>query len=564
LNHAVRSGTTHHADRTDSRPRLKSVQYAKLIRITTRVWVSVSLLWLCFLVRATFYASTMPMWEGFDEYSHFGVIEHIALHHDIPDHRTTNTPRPVGESLKLAPWAWLEHDNDKGHLSYEAYWALDPADRAAREQKLRSMPEVWASQDSDPPLQLWEAQQPPLFYWLAQVPFAMARNAGLPTQVWLLRCFCALIASLIIPLGFLAASEVFDDWRLAIAAVAMLTAMPELMISAARISNESLAIAVGALVALLGIRQLKAPTMRGAALFVIAFGIALGMGLLTKAYFLAFLPWALLVVAIPSWKSQKQQAIRNALAMLGACAAIAGWWYIRTYLLTGTITGEEREVAVRAGTTLSLWTAIRDTPWSKVLGFVLMSHIWLGGWSFLVVRSYMYRVVEILMLIAAGGVALQIARPRAGLPDRRQLGAMLLLFASLIAGLCYHATTGFRTYVGSGTMGYYLFVLAVPEATLLVTGLTRLWRWLPSLLIAVFVAFEAYALWILQLPYYAGMIQHTPNGNLPAFRLAQLSNGGFHTMMQRLATSETIFPALFAIATMMLIAITVRALKYRS
>ncbi len=441
-------------------------------------------------------------------------------------------------------------------MSYEAYWALDPAERAAREQTLRSMPAEWARQDSDPPIQLWEAQQPPLFYWLAQAPFAALRNAGLPAQAWFLRCFCALLASLVIPLGFLAAREIFGAGRLAIAAVTILCAMPELMISAARISNESMAIAVGALVALLGIRLMKSPTVQGAALF----GVALGIGLLTKAYFLAFLPWALLIVAIPSWKSQKKQAIRNTLMVLSACAAIAGWWYLRTYLLTGTITGEEREVAVHAGTSLSLWTAIRETPWTKVLGFVMMSHIWLGGWSFLVVRSYMYRVVEILMAAAAGGVGLQIARPRPGLPDRRQLGGMLVLFASLIAGLCYHATTGFRTYVGSGTMGYYLFVLAVPEAILLVTGLVRLAKTLPMLLTAVFLAFEAYALWIVQLPYYAGMIQHTPNGNLPAFRLAQLSNGGFATLLQHLAlnkpafVNETFLAIAFGLATLGLLA----------
>ncbi len=505
------------------------------------------------------------MWEGFDEYSHFGVIEHISSHHDIPDQRTANSPRPVGESLRLAPWAWLEHDNARGHISYEVYWSLDPAVRSSRETQLRSMPAEWSRQDSDPPVQLWEAQQPPLFYWIAQLPFALSRNAGLPVQVWILRCFCALLASCIVPLAFLAGREMLSDWRLAIGAAAILTSMPELMISAARVSNESLAIAMGAVVALLGIRILKSPSISSSALV----GLALGIGLLSKAYFLAFLPWAVWVTMAPSWKSSKTRAIQNAAAMIAVCSAVAGWWYVRTYLLTGTITGEEREVAVRAGTSLSLWTAIVQTPWAKVLGFVVMSHIWLGGWSFLVVRSYMYRVVEMLMLAAFGGVLWQIARPKPALPDRRQLGGLLLLLASLIAGLCYHATTGFRTYAGSGTMGYYLFVLAVPEAILLITGLVRIWRWLPALLVAVFIAFEAYALWIVQLPYYAGMIRHLPNGNLPAFHLSELSGGGFATLMSHLAANkpgfvnEAAFAVLFWFGTLCVMTIALTTTRRR-
>jgi hypothetical protein len=44
--------------------------------LPARYWVL--LLWACFVLRGTFYACAIPLWEGFDEYAHYARIEFLA------------------------------------------------------------------------------------------------------------------------------------------------------------------------------------------------------------------------------------------------------------------------------------------------------------------------------------------------------------------------------------------------------------------------------------------------------------------------------------------------------
>lgn len=528
------------------------------------------------------------MWEGFDEYSHFAFIQRVALLHDLPDSRKADTSRTVVESLRLVPSPWLTHDRDRGLLSYEEYWALPPGERAIREANLRSMPPDWAIHGAAPPVQLWEAQQPPLFYWIAAPVYWSIRRLPLPDQVWIMRLLAVLIASALVPLAFLTGRAIAGEPRLGTAlglsAALVIACMPELMMSAARIGNECLAMAMGGLLTLLGARTLAGPLavpmgLREVSLNqpggwnqrALVFGAVLGLALLTKAYFLAFLPWAIFLMLAALWKRSKRAAILGTLVMLVPCFAICGWWYVRTMLLTGTITGEEREVAVRAGAAVSLADALFRAPWIRVVDFLALTHIWLGGWSFLVVRSWMYRAIELSMACAIVGVLWQIAKPRKDLPRPAQLVPLVLLFIFLALGLGYHATSEWRTHAAGGTMGYYFYCLAVPEAVLLIAGLSRILprAWSPiaaPMLAGMFLALEAFGFWFLQIPYYAGMIAHVASGGLPAFRLGQLRSGGFRTMIDHLLANKPAFldaegliawGGLFLCATGILLAIAV-------
>ena len=107
--------------------------------------------------------------------------------------------------------------------------------------------------------------------------------------------------------------------------------MPGLTIDIARVGNESLAIAIASWIILLLLRE-KARSTRE------HLGVALGLGLLTKAYFLVFIPILIL---------------RRRFYSLAVALLIGGWWYWRNFLLTGTWTGEIMDVAA----TKLGWTA---------------------------------------------------------------------------------------------------------------------------------------------------------------------------------------------------------------
>ena len=59
---------------------------------------SLLVIWLCFLVRGVFYAAALPLWEGYDEYSHFAYVQHVAVHGSIP------VPGVSGMSREVAAW----------------------------------------------------------------------------------------------------------------------------------------------------------------------------------------------------------------------------------------------------------------------------------------------------------------------------------------------------------------------------------------------------------------------------------------------------------------------------
>jgi 4-amino-4-deoxy-L-arabinose transferase-like glycosyltransferase len=515
-------------------------------------------IWLCFLIRGVFYATAFPMWEGFDEYGHFAVIEHIFFFRDIPDSRTAQSSHLITESRTLVPAAWILRNAQQGLLPYEDYWALPEADRLARQAHLRNLPSAWAGEVAEPELRLYEAQQAPLYYWLMLPIYWAVRSMPLPEQVWTLRCVTLLLASIAIPVSWAIAARFFANERARLAVALVVASMPQLAIDAFRISNEGLAIAIGSAATLVVIRAGEsARTWR----FGIVAGLTLGAALLTKAYFLALLPWAVVVLM----KSNRKQAMAAAVS----CLIVAGWYYERVIRLTGTITGEQNDIG--AGTSSVSWTeAIRTMPWRRILDFIVTSHIWLGNWSFIGARTWMYRAIEFTFVLAIAGLVLQCMRPRKRLSRPRPVGILAVPFVLLAAGLVYHSVQSFRSAGNSGSMGYYLLCMVDAEAVLLFAGLARtlpegyeLWA-VPSLAV-LFNALEQYGTMFLLIPYYAGIIQHDARARLPALRISQLAHGESRRLIENLAAngpefaSPVILAILMALSSLAAVALVVIA-----
>src|ERR1019366_1723899 len=91
-------------------------------------------IWCCFLARAMFYCTAVPLWEGYDEYSHFALVQYVAVHHGrFPlESILPNSSRTVSESRRLTPGAWIIRDTSKGILSYEEYFSLPSPEQKAR------------------------------------------------------------------------------------------------------------------------------------------------------------------------------------------------------------------------------------------------------------------------------------------------------------------------------------------------------------------------------------------------------------------------------------------------
>ncbi len=402
--------------------------------------ISVAAIWLIFVLRGVFYCNLIPMWEGFDEWAHYGFVEHLRLHGGSLPRTTDRITEEIRQSVEAAP------------IRHEVSDAMT----------------------------VFEAQQPPLYYWILWAPNRIWSGADISTRVHRLRILSVLIASLAIPFAWLAALELFASRRIALCVCALIAVMPGLTIDIARVGNESLAIAVASWIIVLLLRR-RAP----------ALGVAVGLGLLTKAYFLVFIPILIL---------------RRRFYSLAIAMVIAGWWYGRNFVLTGTWTGEIMDVAAtKLGWTAKL-AAVGKVHWLRVLDVALWTHIWTGAWSFFTLRSWMYRGIELVFAVAAMMVVLALVRRPFGRFKFKLalLSALEILFA---LGIGYQALSIFLVKNIFFAPGWYFYALVVAEALLLAAGLLilagrRRVLFAMGFVILLFAALDVYSATLLARRYW--------------------------------------------------------------
>jgi hypothetical protein len=481
--------------------------------MTTRWWLA--LIWAGFLARLAFYATAFPMWEGFDEWAHFAVVRYMS-NGAVLVPREAALPVDVAASLRYAPVAPAV-----GALPAGA----GPSDYAAAYSRAVA----------------YEALQPPLYYWLMAPVLWLSRACSLVTQVFILRWVSILIASLVIPLVFLIGREAFGDDRLALGSAVVVALMPELAITVARIANECLAVVLYTLVTWLAIRRRN----------WLALGLALGFGLITKAYFLAAAAGVALVFFAPR--------------AFVVAAALSGWWYIRNVVTTGTLTGLSESVMLRGASPVTMLRSAASVPWRTAVDSILFSHLYFGGWSSLMVRSWMYHLFYGVMALAAVGLAIRGRGRGAGDQGRDVIRGLTAIYAVFWLAQLYNVVLIYRTKGVPTSMGWYLYAVVGAETVLAIAGLGRiLGRWAVGLGAVLFGLLDLYAMNAVALPYYAGMLGRKPNGALAAFHFAGFRPGDMFqrlTVLKPPVVTETVIVALWGLyvaATLMLIVIGVR------
>ena len=488
----------------------------------TRWWL-VSL-WICFLFRGWFYSSMFPLWEGYDEFAHFGVIRAISAQGRILVPRDQLGPRDVEESLQLAPVPWEVRGWDvfRHSVTQEAYWSLPAQERRLRETRLREMPPGWARENAVAGISAYEALQPPLYYWLMAPVLGILRNSDLLVQVTALRWIAILIASCAVPLTFAIGLEGFRSDALALGCAAVVAVMPGFASNAARVSNEPLSILLFSLLIWIGLRIITTDLNIGNA---VAFGVVLGLGLLTKAYFLTAVPAVFVLLLY-----KRGRAWMPALVTIMATAAVAGWWYIRNIVTTGTLSGLAESVTLRNRGVSEMFTAATHVPWVRGVDVILVSHLYFCGWSSLTVRSWMYHVFFAIAALAAIGLIPRVRKPA------------VLWLASLYGlfwlGQLYNVLLQYLTKGLAGSMGWYMYAVVGCEVVLCAVAFGRIR--VPALAIGtvLFGALDLYGMHWLALPYYTGMIGHRASGALTALHISDVRAFGFFTMFQRLAENK--------------------------
>lgn len=452
-----------------------------------------------FVVRGAFYSSVLPLWEGFDEWKHFAVVEEMARTGKLLVDPATPIPTDVQDSIEIAPVPW-DQRNLPFSITDDSFWRLSEQDRAWRISRLRALSPSGPNDRKDALLAA-EGLQPPLYYWLTALLYRIAGHRSLVEMVLLLRFASILIVSAFIPFAYLAARRIMD-LRAAVMVVALAALMPELLIDVARVGNECLGITVATLLLLCLCKERSA----------FATGLTLGCGLLTKAYFLTAIPGVFLLLR--TWRSRA--------ITLGVAALASFWWFLLNRIRTGTWTGLTESVMLKDSGSANLALQAGRVNWRGALDSILISHIWFGGWSGLQVRSWIYHSFMAIALAACIGLAIRWRRGQT-----KELAAPAMLYAWFWIGQLYNVMLLFASKGASTSMGWYLYAVVAAEVILLVQGLrTLLPGAIPGVAICL-LALDLFTMHFIAIPYYSGFLVHRADGSLPNMHVGQLADSWF-------------------------------------
>ncbi len=511
-------------------------------------YIVVILIWICFLGRGLFYCSFLPLWEGYDEWAHFAYIERLATDRQFLVDRNEPVSGEVNLSLRLVPIPWELRGMPNPSVTEDSYWRLQPEERAERQWNLNTMRQILSDQKDSAGPRIYEALQPPLYYWLLSVPYRLARNTSMVNRVFLLRYLSLFIAGFSIPLVFLVARRVVGNPLIAVGASALVAVMPGLMVDVCRVGNECVGILLFSWLTLLSLDVANEVTPRTTAVWA---GVTLGLGLLTKAYFLTAIPALAIVYLWRFWQTEGKRALLcHSMLTFGSASLIAGWWYVHNRVTTGAWSGLSESVILLNYSPRLYLTGIKQVPWGRAIDAILLSHIWFGGWSSLGLRSWMYHVFFVITAIASFGIVSVLWRSK-WLP-RRSLYPLLSVYGLFWVGQLYNVLLLFLSKGAPTSMGWYMYCVVAAEAILLLVGLIaivpggrRLWA-IPALILCV-SAVDLYSVHFVSIPYYVGLIAHRQNGSLESLHLARLREIGLSEVFNRLSVNKASWLTPFAL-----------------
>lgn len=408
------------------------------------------------LLNAVLYSSLLPLWEGFDEEFHYGYVRYLVEHHSLPRLGATGLPEQINESIRLQPMSYVMsvlNLHAQGIRTFDQYFALSSAERhALRDQTLHIPPSL--SGESARFTRNYELHHGPLAYFLMAIPDRLLNPLPLLRRVWLLRLLVSIASVFLTWAAALAlgkAAGLGDYYSSAM--VFLLFSCQMFWATVAHIGNDWLAIPL-AIWLIAELRRERPKSWPGVSL-----GLVLALGLLTKAYFLVFLP----VVLLKIWNRPRLWP-----ACFGIPALLAGPWYLRNLLLYRNLSGRvEESSGVTFGAVLKAWTEI---PWLHSIPFMLRGTFWMGNGSF---TDFSVRTMNLVLILLALSLALYC---RTTARSRQRDEVFLWLPVALFCAAMIYVTGSSYVYNhGSVTVAspWYMQAVMAPLLCLAMLGCQR-------------------------------------------------------------------------------------------
>ena len=444
------------------------------------------------------YIAIMPPFEGFDETAHYASLRQIADTGTIPVLHRSFFPQDIADYRGPVAYSTNAPPYDTG-LSYAKFFAQpDMVARFVQDYR-RPQPHpqfVPSAQEN------WEAQHPPLYYLLLAPVLRLIETAPFVSQIFVLRLLSYLLALAGIFFAMMAipVSARSIEPRAAVTGFLLYPVMlPMFFPEFARIGNDSLCLLFAGTAAF---SLAKVLTQERSVVWPTALGVSLGLGLLSKAFFIPITFGVGVFLLLRLWRSRGDKEsrflqLRSGALSLALAVVIGAGWYLHNYLAYGQFSGDvgAMQIAAEGG----IWADLKQhhslLAFAHGLAVMIVTWVWAGTWSLARMPPLLYAPLFLLLIITIGGFLKRLGRTPLSQPE----WLPVLLFASLGGGLLYHVIETVA-YGEGGTGGWYLHILMPWVAPALGLGAAAVLKetWRRQLFIALVIyalVFQAMAVW---------------------------------------------------------------------
>ena len=359
----------------------------------------------------------------------------------------------------------------------------------------------------------YEGQQPPLYFVALAPVYLLAKDWSWPSHMLLLRLVSWGLAFTGFAIGCRATMRLLTALRVAPALSLLVPAwpllFPEFFPDMARIGNNGTCLFFMGIAWALILRLLRGPSPAAVA----GLGLTLGLGLLTKAFFIPIAAGIALLFVYAAARQRSWQPMKDICIALALAGVIGGGWYLYNFLTAGSFMnlGDFVKVQQNGGvlqTLLRQGVSLHDgLHFLRGLAVMAATFVWSGTWSRAMLSPIFSAPVVVMALIAFGAWLWALRR----WPIEGQ--APLFVAAPFLVGLVYHQVVWVVTDPGgmAGTPGWHLHILSPPLALALVLG----WRYrrLLGALAAYAIAFHIVC-WATQLSFFSGCA-YSPANRVP-------------------------------------------------
>jgi uncharacterized protein (DUF983 family) len=444
--------------------------------------------------------AVLPIGEGFDELTYYGYIQELADTRTLSIYRASYLSQDVIAYHERLPTAYSSvppFEDLKGGVTYRRFFS-SPVPKEALDT-------INGERNYVPSDALcYIAQHPPVFYAVMAPVYLLSKHWTWKAQMAILRTVSWAFAFVGYVLGIVATIKYWPESN-AVKVAAISAAWPFLIPmffpEMARLGSDSLCLLIigGIWWMLLKIFAGKTRSKRRD-LWIL--GVLLGVGLLTKAFFIPVTVGVALILIL--WGDRKGLAI-----IVIASFAIGCPWYLHNLLSTGVLTGgqEQVQLAKQGGLIDGLARNFSVYGLARGLAAVLATTVWAGTFS--LARFHEWFLVPLAALLTVPVTACGVRLTCAQRGDFIWAPALIvLLFA---AGLIQHVFVALAmTGVGNNTPGWYLHVLTVPLGFIYALGLLWLIKFGYARLVLIAltlysIGYFAVVSWV-QIAMYAGCV----------------------------------------------------------